>query len=88
MDGLETIINELSLVAELFYQENLKNAYAGLVAALPKLEKELQEIEDDDARQEVTDKLNLTLQAMEDNDSILIADTIQYELIEALQQLI
>lgn len=80
------VIEILERIAELLYQENLKEAYVTLGATLPQLD-EIALGMDADNRVSMRDNLYKALEAMENQDSILLADIIQYELIEMLQDI-
>ena len=56
-------------------------AYTGLVAVLPQLEEIIMDL-DKETQQELTGKLQSALTAMESGDNTLLADILQYELIE------
>ena len=83
---LDNIINMLQECADLLYQENLSSAYKMLAVIYPKMEELIAGMEDEQQLQ-MQDKLKLVLEAMEDGDSILIADSIQYELLEILSNM-
>ena len=85
---LQTIIEELQQIAELLYQENIQPAYAMLANVLPRIEVLISGIEDDSVRDELVEKFGAALGAMEEEDNTLLADILQYEIIETLQQYI
>lgn len=81
---LKNVISMLSQIVDLLYQENLQNAYMLLAAVLPKMEELAQGIPDQGQQEELADRLRQALEAMEDGDSTLLADLIQYEILEQL----
>lgn len=85
--SMEVITDNLIQIAEFLYQENIPIAYQQLRVALPTLETVINEIEQEETRNLMKDKLLQALKAMEDEDYILLADTIQYEIVEELQNI-
>lgn len=81
---LQQVIDTLSKVTDLLYQENIPPAYAQLAAALPALEGEIAKL-DTEKQQELTGKLQDALAAMESGDNTLLADILQYEIVEQLK---
>lgn len=84
---LKNVNGNLSQVVNLLYQENLQLAYRVLAVTLPSLEQLLMSIADEDLQKELIEKLQAALEAMEEEDSTLLADIITYELLEQLQSL-
>lgn len=82
-ESLMQVKNLLSQVIDLLYQENIAPAYAGLAAVLPQLEAVLAQLSPE-VQQELTEKLQSALAAMEDGDNTLLADILQYEILEQL----
>lgn len=78
---LKQVKDVLSQVIDLLYQENITPAYARLVAVLPQMEGMIAEL-DSDTQQELTEKLQSALTAMEEGDNTLLADILQYEILE------
>ena len=83
---LDNVINIFQNCADLLYQENLSSAYRMMPVIFSKME-ELIEGMDEKEQHMIQGKLQQMLNAMEDGDSVLIADTIQYELLEVLHEL-
>ena len=81
---LKQIIDIINRVTELLYQENIVPAYAQLVAVLPRLEKVITDFSEE-VQQELTENLRNALEAMEDGDNTLLADILQYEVLEKLR---
>lgn len=80
-EKLKQIVCIMEQVTDLLYQENIMPAYTGLVAVLPQLEEIIMDL-DKETQQELTGKLQSALTAMESGDNTLLADILQYELIE------
>lgn len=80
---LEQVKAHLSKVIDLLYQENITPAYSGLAVALPQLEAVIAQLSPEE-QQELTEKLQSALAAMEDGDNTLLADILQYEILEQL----
>ena len=81
---VKQVIDELAKVTDLLYQENITPAYAQLVATLPELEKVIMPL-NQETQQELMEKLQSALSAMEDGDNTLLADILQYEILEQLK---
>lgn len=84
---ISIIILELKEIAELLYQENIQNAYVKLTHVIPSLDVVLNDIDDENIRVSLVEKLSNALDAMENEDYTFLADTIQYELIDVLSEL-
>ena len=83
---LHNIIEMLQQVADCLYQENLKPAYIVFAAILPKIEELICPL-DENVKEDIENRLSLVLDAMEQEDSVLFADAIQYELLDYLKEL-
>jgi DNA integrity scanning protein DisA with diadenylate cyclase activity len=83
-EKLKLVTGVLSQVTDLLYQENITYAYRMLAIILSELETVISMVEDKGASVEIKDKLMEALQAMEEEDNILLADIIQYEINERL----
>lgn len=81
------IIMKLREIAELLYQENIQDAYRNLALVIPQLDEILNDVNDEERRRELTEKLINALDAMENEDYTFLADTIQYELVEVLNDI-
>lgn len=81
---LKTLISELNQCAEYLYQEKKQEGYGKLVTLLPQLESVLVTLEGDDQLLFMK-KLQRALEVMENGDNTLLADMIEYEMIEQLQ---
>lgn len=80
---LKQVKDMLSQVIDLLYQENITPAYAGLASVLPQMEGVIAQLSPE-TQQEMTEKLQSALAAMEDGDNTLLADILQYEILEQL----
>jgi hypothetical protein len=87
MSEINDIIEKLQIIAELLYQERISDAYSELFPLLPRIELLISTTDNDDFTQEVISKLKLALEAMESEDTLLLADVIQYELLECLSNM-
>lgn len=81
---VKQVIDELTKVTDLLYQENITPAYAQLAATIPELEKVIMPL-NQETQQELMEKLQSALSAMEDGDNTLLADILQYEILEQLK---
>lgn len=86
-DLLKEVIEQLNKVTDYLYQENIPAANQSLIMALPKLERCIGEISDSEIQETLKEKLMEALSAMEEEDYVLLADLIQYEVIEVLTEL-
>lgn len=82
-ERLQQIVNILEQITDLLYQENVSPAYTRLAAVLPQMEDIIMQL-DEEAQQELTEKLQSALGAMEDGDNTLLADILKYEILEQL----
>ncbi len=78
--------HNLQEMIDLLYQQNIKEAYAKLAWLIPEIEK-LAASCDVEKQKELTDILQSALEAMEQADLTLLADIIQYDLLEKLEEL-
>ena len=83
LDNSITLIQECT---DMLYQENLGPAYKILSALFPKLEELIVEMNEDD-QNVLKEKLQLVLEVMEQQDGTMLADALQYELLECLKKL-
>lgn len=84
-ERLRQIVHILEQITDLLYQENVTPAYMRLAAVLPQMEDIIMQL-DEEAQQELTEKLQSSLGAMEDGDNTLLADILQYEILEQLKE--
>lgn len=89
MEGndIQYVIDILMNVSDLLYQDNREYAYKMLALILGSLEKVIAEIEQQGIRSELCICLKDALQAMQEEDDVLLADILQYEIVERLQKL-
>ncbi len=81
---MQDLLDVLKKITELLYQENYEDAYGLLIQCLPVLGVYIGEIEDENLQRGVMDALTEAIAAMEENDYTLLADILQYEVIEKL----
>lgn len=81
---MEDIREEIERIAELLYQEKKDDAYAGISQMIPMLMEYTSEIQDDEKKTKLISVLGSALEAMEQEDLTLLADILQYDLIEEL----
>lgn len=82
---MKDLLDVLKKITELLYQEDYNTAYGLLVKCLPILGVYIEEIEDKELQREVLDALTEAITAMEENDYTLLADILQYDVIEKLE---
>lgn len=84
---MDDLIEVLEKVSELLYQENYPVAYDILIKCLPYMSTSLEEMEDKQLQRELLDALTQAIGAMEENDYTLLADILQYEIIERMKSM-
>lgn len=82
---MKDLLDVLKKVTELLYQEDYNKAYGLLIKCLPVMGVCIEEIEDKGLQREVLDSLTEAIEAMENNDYTLLADILQYDVIEKLE---
>lgn len=82
---MEDLLDILEKIAELLYQENYNQAYGFLVKCLPFFSQCMEQIEDEALQAELLQSLTESVGAMENNDYTLLADILQYDIIEKLR---
>lgn len=87
MMELEQLIDALIKIADYLYQENIQVAYRLLYLVLPSLDQFISQIEGNEKKDILKEKLLQALEAMEKEDYILLADILQYEVVEQLQNM-
>jgi len=92
MKKIEDIINYISHVTKLFYQNKLHEGYQELERLITIIDDTLLELSEDEfsklERNKITTVLTDAMNAMEQQDSLLLADILEYELKEIFQELI
>ena len=92
---IETVINDLDSIVEMFYQQKVQEAYSELNTALGKI-MEITEVVQNYTAQNSDKEINMhillnalkeTLSAMEERDVVLVADVLKYEVIEKLNDI-
>lgn len=82
---MKDLLDVLKKVTELLYQEDYNKAYGLLIKCLPIMGVCIEDIEDKGLQREVLDSLTEAIEAMENNDYTLLADILQYDVIEKLE---
>lgn len=82
MEQLNELRDKLQTVADALYQERVDVGFRNLCLIIPELEITITEIQDLELQNTAVDKLKMALEAMESEDTLLLADIIQYELLE------
>lgn len=83
MELQDIIKQEITEINELLYQQNIAAAYPRLAQVLPKLEQYTYSL-DEETRNEWLGILQSALEAMEQNDATLLADILEYEILERI----
>ncbi|MBO5468248.1 MAG: hypothetical protein J6A03_00700 [Lachnospiraceae bacterium] len=84
---MSDLIEVLEKVSELLYQENFAVAYDILAKSLPFLSSCLEDMKDQQMQRELLDALTEAVGAMEEQDATLLADILQYEIVERLKSI-
>ena len=83
---VQAVIEEITTVTELLYQENVTEGYGKLAALLRHIMSITAEITDEAEQTSFVEILNPALEAMEAQDATLLADILQYDLIAKLEE--
>lgn len=73
-------------VTDLLYQEKVEYAYKMLLIVLPEFENMIYVTGDEKFKGIMKEKLEIVLRAMEEMDYILVADTLNYEVVECIRE--
>lgn len=92
---IEMIITELEAIVEMFYQQKTQDAYLKLDSALEKIMTMTGSVQNYQENyptktinmEDLLNALKETLEAMEEKDAILVADTLKYEVVEKLNDI-
>lgn len=87
MEEVSQLIDNLIKITDYLYQENIQVAYRLLYLVLPSLDQFISQTEENEKKDILKEKLLQALGAMEDEDYILLADILQYEVVEQLQNM-
>ena len=87
MEEVSQLIDNLIKITDYLYQENIQVAYRLLYLVLPSLDQFISQIEQDEKKDILKEKLLQALEAREKEDYILLADILQYEVVEQLQNM-
>lgn len=82
---MKQIRDEIERIAELLYQEKKDLAYEGITNLIPVLVEYTNGIVDREKQKRLTEVLGSALEAMEQEDLTLLADVLQYDLVEELE---
>lgn len=84
---MQDLLEVLNKITELLYQEKSNEAYGLLIKCLPIMAEYIGAIEDVEVQCEVMNSLTEAVTAMEENDYTLLADILQYDVIEKLENI-
>ncbi len=84
---MQDLLEVLNKITELLYQEKSNEAYGLLIKCLPIMAEYIGAIEDAEVQCEVMNSLTEAVTAMEENDYTLLADILQYDVIEKLENI-
>lgn len=95
-ENVNALLQELDHITELFYQQKLQEAYDGLQEVITHMMDTVnqvfswkQEHPDFSLDEEgLADALKETLSVMEEQDTVLIADVLKYEVMEKFQDIV
>ena len=82
------VVYVLKQITDMLYQENVSPAYKSLYLVLPYMEQAIAEMDEQERQIELRERLEEALSAMEEEDNILLADIIQYEIVRILEEYI
>ena len=84
---MNELLNELKEITELLYQEKIAKANGKLLETLALLAKYIERIENNVLQQEIICSLNEAVIAMEKEDYTLLADILQYDIMEKIESM-
>lgn len=76
---------EIAAIVDLLYQQKIKDAYPRLIQILPKIEQFIGNFKEGQ-QGEWLEALQSALEAMEQQDVTLLADVLQYEILERMDE--
>jgi len=82
----ELIKHNLQNITDLLYQQNMQESFSQLAWLLPQMEQWIADSEGE-LQKDLTDILQSALEAMEQMDLTLLADILQYDLLEKLEEI-
>lgn len=85
MELKDTLREDITAVVELLYQQNMKAAYPRLIQVLPNMEQFIAGFEEERYK-EWMGVLQSALEAMEQQDLTLLADILQYEILDRMNE--
>lgn len=83
---LQAVIEEISQVTELLYQENFEEGYSKLAVLLRRMIALTAGITEEAEQASFVEVLRPALEAMETKDATLLADILQYDLVAKLEE--
>ena len=84
---MKVLLEVLDKIIELLYQEDVNTACGLLARCLPIMSAFIGDVKDEVLQKEIKESLEEAVSAMENNDCTLLADIMQYDLIEKLEQI-
>ena len=84
---MDELKNKIEETTDLFYQQKVNEAYESFIQLLPQISVFAESLSEEEKREELLGVLAPALEALEQKDSILLADILQYELLEILEDL-
>lgn len=84
---MDELLEVLDKTTEFLYQQNYNQAYELLIGCLPYMATVIEEIEDVVLQGEITASLAEALTAMEEKDYTLLADILQYEIMDRFKMI-
>ena len=85
-DSVQAVIEEINQVTELLYQEKIEEAYERLAGLIRNMIALTADITDEAEQADFVTVLKPALEAMEQQDYTLLADILQYDLVEKLEE--
>ncbi len=83
---VQTVIDEIGEISELLYQENFSEGYTKLAQLLKQMSVMTADLTDEETQAEFVGILRPAMEALEVRDATLLADILQYDLKEKLEE--
>lgn len=88
MNGLiDELKNNIEVTADLLYRQKIEEAKQSMTTTIDLITQVIGQITDEDKINKLVVILNEALNAMEEDDNVLLADIIQYDLMELIENL-
>lgn len=84
---MKDLLDVLKRIVELLYQENEQEAYRLLIPCLPVMSEYIAKVENKEEQTLIMNVLAQVLDAMEEKDYTLMADILQYDLMEKMEKI-